>query len=51
MQDDRNYYRLLTDKELIELAKSGSELAVVLAERLAEVLDELKGPCDCGNDD
>jgi len=34
--DDRNYYRMLDDNELIELAKSvdTSELAVVLGERL-----------------
>jgi len=51
MQDDRNYYRQLDNKELIELAKSGGELAVVLAERLEEALDELKGPCDCINND
>ena len=34
--DDRNYYRMLEDEELIELAKSvdTNELALVLAERL-----------------
>lgn len=33
---DRNYYRMLTDEELLALAKSvkTDELAVVLAERL-----------------
>lgn len=33
---DRNYYRQLTDEELMELTKSvrSSELAIVLAERL-----------------
>ena len=33
---DRNYYRQLTDEELLDLAKSTqtSELALVLAERL-----------------
>lgn len=33
---DRNYYRQLTDEELMELTKSiqTSELALVLAERL-----------------
>lgn len=36
MNDDRNYYRMLDDDEMVELAKSvkTSELAVVLAERL-----------------
>lgn len=36
MTNDRNYYRMLEDEELIELAKSvkTSELAIVLAERL-----------------
>ena len=36
MNDDRNYYRMLDDDELVELAKSvkTSELAVVLGERL-----------------
>jgi hypothetical protein len=36
MNDDRNYYRMLEDHELVELAKSvkTSELAVVLGERL-----------------
>lgn len=36
MNDDRNYYRMLEDDELIELAKSvkTSELAIVLGERL-----------------
>lgn len=36
MIEDRNYYRMLDDEELIELAKSveTSELALVLAERL-----------------
>jgi hypothetical protein len=40
MQNDRNYYRLLNNEELIEQAKQDSELAVVLAERLEEALDE-----------
>lgn len=36
MKDDRNYYRQLSDEELLELVKSikTSELALVLAERL-----------------
>lgn len=36
MNDDRNYYRMMEDHELVELAKSvkTSELAIVLAERL-----------------
>lgn len=36
MQRDRNYYRMLSDAELMELAKSveTSELSLVLAERL-----------------
>lgn len=36
MNNDRNYYRMLDDEELVELAKSvdTSELAIVLAERL-----------------
>lgn len=36
MQDDRNYYRMLEDEELIALTKSveTNELAIVLAERL-----------------
>ena len=35
-KDDRNYYRMLDDDELIELAKSvrTNDLALVLAERL-----------------
>lgn len=36
MNDDRNYYRMMEDHELVELAKSvkTSELAIVLGERL-----------------
>jgi len=36
LTQDRNYYRMLDDYELVELAKSvnTSELAIVLAERL-----------------
>ena len=48
MQDDRNYYRLLNNEELIEHAKQDSELAVVLAERLEEALD---APCECTDDE
>lgn len=35
MQNDRNYYRMMEDDELIDLArKTDNELALVLAERL-----------------
>lgn len=36
LTDDRNYYRMLTDEELLDLSKSvaTTELSVVLAERL-----------------
>ena len=36
MNNDRNYYRMLTDNELIELTKNvqTNELSLVLAERL-----------------
>lgn len=39
MNDDRNYYRMLGDDELIELTKSikTNELALVLAERLKKL--------------
>ena len=41
MTKDRNYFRMMLDDELISLAKQADdELAVVLAERLLEVLDE-----------
>ena len=34
-QQDRNYYRMLDDEELIDMAReSNNELALVLAERL-----------------
>lgn len=38
MDKDRNYYRMLDDDELIELARSvkTNDLALVLAERLRE---------------
>ena len=38
MDKDRNYYRMLGDDELIELAKTvkTNELALVLSERLRE---------------
>lgn len=38
MNDDRNYYRQLTDAELIDLAEESptAELARVLAERLTD---------------
>ena len=45
--NDRNYYRMLDDNELLELTKSvdTSELAVVLGERLKKTkrkLDQLR---------
>lgn len=44
-QDDRDYYRMLSDKHLLmhhdEFGPS-AELAVVLAERLAALLDETR---------
>jgi hypothetical protein len=42
--DDRNYYRRLSDRELIELAKhvNTSELSVVLAERLKQAKTKLE---------
>jgi hypothetical protein len=45
MQNDRNYYRMLNNKELIGLAQedNASELALVLAERLVTAEDELAG--------
>ena len=38
MDKDRNYYRMLDDDELVELAKTvkTNDLALVLAERLRE---------------
>ena len=40
MTNDRNYYRMLSDSELIRVAfDSHFELDVVLAERLSELLD------------
>lgn len=44
MNNDRNYYRMLDDDELMELAKSiaTNELAVVLAERLKKVQRKLE---------
>lgn len=33
---DRSYLRTLTDRELMDLAASDTELAIVLAERLEE---------------
>ena len=38
MMNDRSYLRTLTDRELMELATADTELAIVLAERLEEVL-------------
>lgn len=42
--NDRNYYRMLDDDELMELAKSvaTNELAIVLAERLKKVQRKLE---------
>lgn len=41
---DRNYYRMLDDWELIALAReSNNELAIVLAELLEDVFHD----CDC----
>lgn len=44
MTNDRNYYRMMDDAELIELAKSvnTSELAVVLSERLKKAKRKLE---------
>lgn len=44
MTNDRNYYRMLEDEELIELAKSveTTELSVVLAERLRKARRKLE---------
>lgn len=40
---DRTYFRMLFAEELIELGKhSGDELAIVLAERLQEALEDEK---------
>ncbi len=40
MTEDRNYLRMLSDSELVRTALDRNhELAVVLAERLAELLD------------
>lgn len=45
MLNDRNYYRMLDDEELIDLAKSVSttELELVLAERLKKTIRKLEG--------
>ena len=42
--DDRNYYRMLDDEELIALSKNveTSELALVLAERLSKATRKLE---------
>lgn len=44
MTNDRNYYRMLEDEELIELAKSveTTELAIVLGERLRKARRKLE---------
>lgn len=65
MTNDRNYYRMLSDSELIRVAfDSQFELDVVLAERLSELLnvetelvdakkliDELSHRCDTWMED
>lgn len=39
---DRNYYRMLDDEDLIDIARgSDNELAIVLAERLAKASEQL----------
>ena len=45
MIEDRNYYRMLDDEELVELAKNveTTELSVVLAERLHKARRKLEG--------
>ena len=45
MTNDRNYYRMLDDEELVELAKSveTTELAIVLGERLHKARRKLEG--------
>lgn len=42
LTDDRNYYRMLTDEELLELTKTikTNELSIVLAERLRKAKNE-----------
>ena len=42
---DRNYYRMLTDEELLDIAKSirTTELEVALAERLKKAKRKLEG--------
>jgi len=47
---DRSYYRMMTDDELLELAKSvkTTELELVLAERLKKAKNEqIVRDCDC----
>jgi hypothetical protein len=42
MTEDRNYLRMLSDSELVNMGRerdSGDDLVLVLAERLAELLD------------
>lgn len=44
MLNDRNYYRMLDDDELIDAAKeANNELAIVLAERLKAAVRKLEG--------
>jgi len=42
MTNDRSYLRALSDEDLIQIAHEGdSELSLVLAERLAERIDDI----------
>ena len=45
MTNDRNYYRMLDDEELIDLTKTvkTTELELVLAERLRKARRKLEG--------
>jgi len=43
MMNDRSYLRSLPERELMDLATTDSELAIVLAERLEEALNTLHG--------
>lgn len=45
LTNDRNYYRMLDDEELIDLTKTikTSELELVLAERLKTAMRKLEG--------
>ena len=44
MLNDRNYYRMLDDEDLIDAAKeTDNELAIVLGERLRKARRKLEG--------